>query len=313
MRTFLIIIECALALTYTSVAVHAQHVHSGQRSTATTGDYSDAPICPPSTDSTFSALIATLASQHVQSLDLGKRIVAAGKQLIGKPYVDKSLEVGEDVRVPVCNLDGFDCVTLFENAWALGRLTKRADRVRLATLSDEIRTTRYRNGIEDGFQSRLHYTTDYFFNNTRRGLLKELTRTIGKQYAILETKPINFMTKHPQFYKQLKDDPRMVSKMDSIEKMIASRGGFYYIKKENVEKIESGMKDGDLIGITTSIPGIDISHTGIAVKGDDGRIHFMNASSVFHKVIISKEPLADYLANNSKQTGIIVYRPIEQP
>ncbi|HYM21201.1 MAG TPA: N-acetylmuramoyl-L-alanine amidase-like domain-containing protein, partial [Candidatus Kapabacteria bacterium] len=156
-----------------------------------------------------------------------------------------------------------------------------------------------------------HYTTDYFYDNTKRGLLKEMTQTIGKKYAILETKPIDFMTKHPNLYKQLKDDPAMVAKMDSIEKMISARGGFYYIKKENVEKIESGIQDGDLIGITTSVPGIDCSHTGIAVREKDGRVHFLHASSAMHKVIISEMPLAEYLANNSKQTGIIIYRPQE--
>ncbi|MBS1904275.1 MAG: DUF1460 domain-containing protein [Bacteroidetes bacterium] len=292
----------------------AQEADSGKVGAAVVNvDYSYAPVCPPSTDSSLKAIMQRLNASRVGTLPIGARIVAAGKELLGKPYLDKTLEVGEDMIVPVCNLEGFDCVTLFENAWAFGRLAKNGSSVRLGNLSAEIRTTRYRDGRENGFYSRLHYTTDYFYNNTQRGLLKEMTRTIGKKYAILETKPINFMTKHPNLYKQLKDDPAMVAKMDSIERMISARGGFYYIKKENVEKIESGIQDGDLIGITTSIPGIDISHTGIAVKGDDGRIHFMNASSVFHKVIISKEPLADYLANNSKQTGIIVYRPIEQP
>jgi hypothetical protein len=172
--------------------------------------------------------------------------------------------------------------------------------------------------MKGGFSSRLHYTSDYFYRdaelhyaNGEPVFLKEMTQTIGKKYAILETKPINFMTTHPNLYKQLKDDPAMVTKMDSIEKMIAARGGFYYIKKENVEKIESGIEDGDLIGITTSIAGIDCSHTGIAVRGKDHRIHFLHASSAMHKVIISEMPLAEYLANNSKQTGIIIYRPLE--
>jgi hypothetical protein len=119
------------------------------------------------------------------------------------------------------------------------------------------------------------------------------------------------MSKHPDLYKQLHADPSLVQPIKKMEDNLNSRGGFYYIKKENVTKIESGIETGDILGITTSIPGIDCSHTGIAVRGDDGRIHFMHASSAMHKVIITDIPLADYLANNSKQTGIMIYRPQE--
>lgn len=319
MRRSIYIALCLVAALLSKLGVAQGHVADETCGTVTfrTTLYGCYSTPPSSASDTLIPLFAeidkAMNAKHFADQQLGERIVSAGKLLLGKPYLDKTLEVGTDLSHAVCNLTGFDCVTLFENAWALARLAKTRKPHSISAFESQLLLTRYRDGEANGFQSRLHYTTDYFYNNTQRGLLKEMTRTIGKKYAILETKPINFMTKHPNLYKQLKDDPAMVAKMDSIEHMINARGGFYYIKKENVEKIESGIQDGDLIGITTSIPGIDISHTGIAVKGDDGRIHFMNASSVFHKVIISKEPLADYLANNSKQTGIIVYRPIEQP
>ena len=170
---------------------------------------------------------------------------------------------------------------------------------------------RYRDGIRNGYQTRLHYTSDYFYDNAKRGNLKEMTKIIGGSDAKLEKKQINFMTMHPNYYPQLKDDPSMVAKMDSIEKTINARGGFYYIPKEDVEDNEKGIHTGDLIGITTSVPGIDCSHTGIAIRQKDGRVHFMHASSAMHKVIISPAPLAEYLAGNSKQTGIMIFRPVE--
>jgi hypothetical protein len=41
---------------------------------------------------------------------------------------------------------------------------------------------------------------------------------------------------------------------------------------------------------------------------DDGRIHFMHAPIVGKKVQITEKPLADYIAGNKKQNGIMVLR-----
>jgi hypothetical protein len=256
-------------------------------------------------------IIDSAEKMHLSQLPIGKRINSIGQMLLGTPYQDKTLEGNGKGEGLIINLRGLDCVTFFENSWAFARMLKKYTKGNLSYLNAELHGLRYRYGIINGYPSRLHYTSDYFYNNSLRGNLKEMTKEIGGSYAILEKKPINFMTTHPNLYSHLKDSPETIAAMDTIENCINSRGGFYYIKKENVEKIESGIETGDILGITTSIVGIDCSHTGIAVRGDDGRIHFMHASSAMHKVIITEIPLADYLANNSKQTGIMIYRPQE--
>ena len=262
-------------------------------------------------DALFKLILQKGEAQYIPSLEIGKRVVGYGKLLLGNPYVDKTLEVNPNSESLVCNLTGFDCVTFFENAWAFARTVKAYPTPVDKDFTTELRTLRYRDGKLDGYASRLHYTTDYFYNNAKRGNLEEMTYSIAGVYAIIEDKPIDFMSNHPASYKQIENNQTEWKRIEFYEREMANRGGFYYIKKENVAKIEKGIQDGDLIGITTSIPGIDCSHTGIAVRGDDGRIHLMHASLTKKKVIISDEPLADYLAGNSKQTGIIVYRPLE--
>ncbi len=259
----------------------------------------------------FKSTIQKGETQHLPSAPIGERVAGYGKLLLGNPYVDKTLEVNPNSESLVCNLTGFDCVTFFENAWAFARTVKSYPTPTDKDFTTQLRTLRYRDGVLDGYASRLHYTTDYFYNNAKRGNLKEMTYSIGGVFAIIEDKPIDFMSNHPASYKQIENNEAEWKRIEFYEREIANRGGFYYIKKENVAKIEKGIQDGDLIGITTSIPGIDCSHTGIAVRGNDGRIHLMHASSSMKKVIISDEPLADYLAGNAKQTGIIVYRPLE--
>jgi hypothetical protein len=261
------------------------------------------------TDSIVREVFAIVAQKHIDQLPIGERIAAIGKIFLEKPYIEKSLEVGSDKDEVICSLQGFDCVTFFESIWALARLAKNPTLGTSYHFGLELAKTRYRDF--EGFSSRLHYTCDYFYENAKRGLLKEMTKTIGGSEAKREKKTIDFMTKHPDLYPQLADDPVMVMKMDSIEKMINARGGYYYIPKEDVEDIEKGIMTGDLIGITTSFSGIDCSHTGIAIREKDGRIHFMHASSATQKVIISPVPLAEYLAGNKKQTGIMIYRPVD--
>lgn len=259
----------------------------------------------------FEEILQQGVQKNLPSQSIGSRVVEYGKLLLGNPYVDKTLEVNGNSESLVCNLHGFDCVTFFENAWTFARTVKINVNPTSSDFTKQLRTIRYRKGTLDGYASRLHYTSDYFYDNAERGNLKEMTSQIGSKYAVLETKPINFMSTHSSSYKQLENNEGMLKRIEFHERELESRGGFYYIKKENVAKVEKGIEDGDLIGITTSIPGIDCSHTGIAVRGDDGRVHLMHASSSMKKVIISDVPLAVYLAGNAKQTGIIVYRPLE--
>ena len=83
----------------------------------------------------------------------------------------------------------------------------------------------------------------------------------------------------------------------------------YYLPKKKLSEYENELREGDIVGITTSIQGLDITHVGILVERD-GRIHLMHASSVAEKVVISEEPLEDYLHAGSKVTGIMVARPL---
>lgn len=258
----------------------------------------------------FRDLVDKALNDRVQDLDLGQRVRKVGEYFLGTPYVDHTLDIDSTREPLVCNLRGLDCVTFFENTLAVTRLLTSRDRS-FEAFQDMLMRGRYRNARLDGFASRLHYTSDYLYDNAKRGLLREMTREIGGNKAILETKAIDFMSTHPKSYKQLVYDPAEIVKIQTAENQLNARGGFYYIKKQDVESIESGIHDGDIIGITVNLAGLDMSHTGIAVKGDDGRIHFMHASLTHKKVMVTDVPLAEYLAGNSKQTGIVVYRPVE--
>ena len=75
--------------------------------------------------------------------------------------------------------------------------------------------------------------------------------------------------------------------------------------------MESKIQSGDLIALTTSDKGLDIGHVGLAIKMDNGRIHFLHAPLVGSKVQITESPLSDYAKKIKKHTGIIVLRVLE--
>ena len=116
------------------------------------------------------------------------------------------------------------------------------------------------------------------------------------------------MTTHPESYKQLNNKKEWIKTIADQEREISARK-MYYIQETEIPEIENQLKDGDIIGITTTVKGLDISHTGILIR-KSGHIHLLHASSTAKKVIVSEEPLEQYLLKNKSTTGIMIARPI---
>ena len=116
------------------------------------------------------------------------------------------------------------------------------------------------------------------------------------------------MSQHPEDYPALKTKPDFVKEIALQENEISARSS-WYIPKSRLFEFEHLLRDGDIIGITTNIPGMDISHVIIAMH-KNGRVHLLNASSKHKKVVISDETLEQYLNNYKSTTGIMVARPL---
>ena len=231
-------------------------------------------------------------------------VVEIGKTFLGTEYVANALEVPGGERL-VVNMRGLDCVSFYENALVLARCIKKG-KLTFDDYKAELQFIRYRGGIINGYPSRLHYTSDYIHDNEKKGVWKDMTRELG---GVPFVKTINFMSTHPESYRQLKENPDYTKAVMEQEREITARAK-YYIPKEHVEKIAEKIMPGDILGMTTSIEGIDTSHTGIAVR-EEGMLRLMHAPLAGKKVLISDVTLAEYLARNKKQTGMMVARPLE--
>lgn len=227
------------------------------------------------------------------------------KSFIGIDYAANTLqnEKQEELRI---HLSGLDCYTFIEASLVFSRLIKKGSG-NFSNFESEIENIRYRNGKLDGYPSRLHYFSDWLFDMENRGVINLVTEKIGGE---VYKNNVNFMSTHPQYYKELKNNTDFINTMCCIEKKISSRK-YFYIPQEKIELSESNINSGDIIGITTNINGLDISHVGIAIKMENNRIHLLHAPTIGKKIQITEIPLADYIKKNKKQTGIMVGRVLE--
>lgn len=242
-----------------------------------------------------------LLGNEVQKLPIGDVIAEVGKSFIDTDYVAGTLDKNKSESL-VINLTGLDCVTFVENCLVFARCVKQGK----TTFDDykaELKKIRYRDGVINGYSSRLHYFCDWIWDNESKGIVKNITADIG---GVSYSKNIDFMSTHTNSYKQLADSAELEG-IKASEDAINSRY-YYYIPTKDISKSYDLMQTGDIIATTTSIGGLDVTHTGYVYK-EAGGTYFMHASSKSKKVIISGEELQEYVAGDSKKTGIMVARP----
>jgi hypothetical protein len=262
--------------------------------------FSQQITCSPADKKAFEN--KTIAIDGLLENDFGKTMVAVGKTFNGTPYVAKTLEVGE-VETLVINLRGLDCTTFVENVLAFGILLKNGQSD-FDDFTQALETIRYKDGKLDGYASRLHYFSEWIANNEKKGLLKDITAEIG---GIEITKDINFMSTHRDLYPFLKDDGNF-KKIQASENYLNDQS-ICVLPQDQIESNEHLIESGDIIALATSIDGLDVTHTGIATREKDGRIHLLHASTGSMEVEVTKLPLSDYLKKVRKNTGIMVARP----
>mgnify|MGYP001828071624 CR=1 FL=1 len=257
-------------------------------------------ICSDEDKTAFNAKIGEI--QDLKQTDFGDTMIYVGKTFLGLPYVAQTLEIGESEAL-VINLHGVDCTTYVENVLAFSILLKK-DSMNFDSFVNTLENIRYKDGTLDGYASRLHYFSEWIANNEKKGLLEDITAETG---GVEIKKEINFMSTHRDLYPFLADDENF-DKIKASENYMNDQA-ICILPQNLIEANENLIKNGDIIALTTSIQGLDITHTGIAIREEDGRIHLLHASSS-GKVEISELPLAEYLKKINKNTGIMVARPL---
>jgi len=263
-------------------------------------------------DEDWDALAVTLRralDEGVDTLPIGEAMGRIGRSLVGAPYVPHTLEVEGPERL-IVDFQGFDCVTFVENVWATAALLRSGvDYADRAAVEDEyerlLGLIRYRQGYVDGYPSRLHYFSEWIADAEQKLLVEDVTAGLG---GTPDREPIDFMSTHPDAYRQLAD-AEVLEAIRETEARLTARGRVY-LPEDRIAAASASIREGDIIAATSTVPGLDVAHTGIAIHVD-GTLRLMHAPLVGEAVQISERTLAERIVEIDGQDGIIVARPLE--
>jgi hypothetical protein len=245
--------------------------------------------------------LTTFSSES--KLPVADLIAEIGLSFLGTPYAASSLENGLEEKL-VINLRELDCTTFVENCLALAR-TIKSGKTDFESFAAELERIRYRNGIRNQYLSRLHYFSEWIHNNAEKKLISEAPNFQGEKVG----KTISYMSSHPDSYLVLKEHPELIPLLISQEKALSSTD-FWYFPKTNPENLLKSLKHGDIIGLTLGIDeAIDINHVGIIVRKGN-QFYLLHASQTWKKVVLSDDPITDFVRPESKNSGIMIARPI---
>lgn len=230
------------------------------------------------------------------------RVAWFGRKFIDTPYGAHTLE--GDKEILTVNLDSIDCTTFVENALALAA-TSGEKRLGWQDFAYNLRRMRYRNGITNGYASRLHYICDWATDNIYRGNIIDVTPYSDKCKYIIRT--IDFMTAHRDRYPSLADSAEY-ARVRAIEDGYRNHR-FPYIKTSDLssKSVIGLLREGDVLAFVSNLKDLDVTHMGIVVF-ENGIPHALHASSTNGKVEISKLPLHDFVKKNPYWSGVRIFR-----
>ena len=223
--------------------------------------------------------IETLIKQAGSKDGTGAKIEFLSESFLETPYAENTLGGASDQTEQLTvDLSGLDCFTYIDYVESL-RLSGN-----LAEFKKKLAKTRYKDGAVR-WDKRKHFFSDWVSGNDKNA--HDVTQEIGSDAAVTVTKELNKKT----------DGSFWLPGLAAVRREIS------YIPSQKIgPRILEGIKTGDYLGVYSARDGLDVSHTGIAVRKDSG-IYLRHASTIHGKVL--DEELVDYMRN---KPGLLVYR-----
>jgi hypothetical protein len=225
---------------------------------------------------------------------IGQALVHLARGMLGRPYTAFSLDTlpNEQLRL---NLTSFDCVLLIEQLLAL---------IHSRTVNDypeQVALLRYEHGQPD-YCERNHYFSLWARQAEHNGILKDLSPTLPG--AAVRTRSLTFMSQHPNSYQPMRQEPLRRCIADK-ERSLSVRQVFVPISA--LSAASKQLQSGDIFALVTSVPGLDMTHTGILERTPTGlqAIH-----AVPEKGVVRSTDFVRYASRVEDVVGVSFYRPL---
>jgi len=244
-------------------------------------------------------------------------IMKAAEAMLETPYAGGTLE--HEPEMLTVSLARTDCILLVEACVAMAQTARQEDRS-FEAFCENLKQFRYRDGMVDGYASRIHYTSEWILQAKARGLAAELSGNIAG--TPLEQR-FSYMSSHSEKYPLLASDKELVSRIAAMEERLRQEE-YFFIPKTKLESNLDNIHHGDMICFVTNTEGLDISHVAFAFEYyecehdccPDGRgcsngqrqLGFLHASSKEMKVVVDKMTLTGYVNGLASCSGIRVVR-----
>ncbi len=234
------------------------------------------PIDPPRftlRDRTiFQQLLQRGKTERWDQQDLGTVTQMIGESFLGSEYkanlLDRSPSQPAGREQLIASLQQFDCVLFLETAIALAQTVQQptqSPEQAEQTFFEFLQRYRYRNGINNDYCNRLHYFSDWISENDRRGLVQNMGKTLS---GIPLGGSLSFMSQNWHKYPVLTAHPEFKTCIAQAEAQLNTQTVFY-IPTQEIQAHYAQIQPGDVIGIVTSVPGLDTTHSGIAYAALD--------------------------------------------
>jgi hypothetical protein len=246
-----------------------------------------------------------------RTVPLGLATARIGELALGTPYeahlLDAYLRRGDGpiIEPLTLSLTRFDCTSFVESCVAVARAARAGGTPSWKGFGREVERMRYRNGLRGDYTTRLHYFSEWVADGDKRCLVRDMGLALG---GVEDRRPLRFMTEHRDSYAALADD-RVFKPMKEMEKRL-DRLSRRVIPTARIASVEDRIQNGDVLGFATSTPGLDVTHCAIAVRDSRGTLRVAHAPLAGGGVQVSRSGLAEYVAQLSGATGVMVARPI---
>jgi len=220
--------------------------------------------------------------QAAEVESFGERISLISKAFLDTPYRGGTLVGSREIpEVLIADFSAVDCFTLLDYVEAM-RCSAGIDQLKV-----QLKKVRYQGG-EVSFTKRNHFFTDWRVFRGRT--VKDVTSEVGRDKTKAVVKTLNQKADGSLFLPGIAPKTRTV----------------YYISAEALDSgILNRLHSGDYVGIYSPVAGLDVTHTGIIIRKEEG-IYLRHASSQkrYRRVVDS-----DLLSYMEGKPGLVVLRP----